>query len=93
MKAIWNGAVLAESDDTVLVEGCHCFPASSVRREHLLPSNTRTMRSWKGEAHYCTLFVDGDASPGAAWHYPEPEEAAEPIRGRVAFRKGARIEA
>ncbi|WP_119157489.1 DUF427 domain-containing protein [Caldimonas tepidiphila] len=92
MKAIWNGEVVAESDDTVLIEGNHYFPADAVRRDCLLPSNTRTMCSWKGEAHYYTLFVDGDANPDAAWYYPDPKEAAEEIRGRVAFWKGVKIE-
>lgn len=92
MKAIWNGVVVAESDDIVLVEGNHYFPASSLKREHVLPSNTRSMCSWKGEARYCNLFVDGDVNPDAVWFYPEPTEAAEEIRDRVAFWKGVKIE-
>jgi len=91
MKAIWNGTVIAESDDTVVVEGDHYFPAASLRREYTLPSNTKTMCSWKGQASYYTLFVDGDANPDAAWFYPDPKEAASSIRGRIAFGKGVAI--
>ncbi len=92
MKAIWNGTVVAESDDTVVVEGNHYFPAAALQRVYTLPSNTRTMCSWKGQAHYLTLFVDGDANPDAVWFYPDPKEAAAEIRDRVAFWKGVKIE-
>lgn len=91
MKAIWKGTVVAESDDTVVVEGNHYFPAESLKREFTLPSNTRTMCSWKGEASYLTLFVDGDANPDAVWTYANPKEAAAQIRGRVAFWKGVQV--
>lgn len=91
MKAIWKGTVVAESDDTVVVEGNHYFPAEAVRKDYLLPSNTKTMCSWKGQAHYHTLFVDGDANPDAAWFYPEPKEAAAQIKGRIAFWKGVQV--
>jgi uncharacterized protein (DUF427 family) len=92
MKAIWNGVLLAESDDTVLVEGNHYFPASTLKAEYLLPSNQRTHCAWKGEARYHTLFVNGEANPDAVWYYPEPSEAAQSIKGRVAFWKGVKIE-
>lgn len=91
MKAIWKDTVVAESDDTVVVEGNHYFPADSVKREYLLQSNTKTMCAWKGEAHYHTLFVDGDANPDAAWVYPAPYEAAAEIKDRIAFWKGVRV--
>jgi uncharacterized protein (DUF427 family) len=91
MKAIWNGTTLAESDDTVLVEGNHYFPASAVNPAYLLPSNSKTMCSWKGQATYHTLFVDGDALPDGAWTYLDPKEAAEEIRGRIAFNKGVLV--
>lgn len=91
MKAIWKGTVVAESDDTVVIEGNHYFPAASVKREYLLPSNTRTMCAWKGEARYHTLFVDGDANPDAAWYYAAPKEAAAEIKDRVAFWKGVQV--
>ena len=91
MKAIWNGTVVAESDDIVVVEGDHYFPAASLRKEYALPSNTRTMCSWKGQASYWTLFVDGDAKPDAVCFYPDPKEAAGSIRGRVVFGQGVEI--
>ncbi len=91
MKAIWNGTVVAESDDTVVVEGNHYFPAESVHKRYLLPSNTKTMCSWKGQASYHTLFVDGDANPDAAWFYPDPKQSAEQIKGRVAFWNGVTV--
>lgn len=92
MKATWNGTVIAESDDTVLVEGNHYFPESSLKREYLLSSNTKTMCSWKGEASYYSLLVNGDANQDAVWYYPDPKEAAREIKGRVAFWKGVKVE-
>jgi uncharacterized protein (DUF427 family) len=91
MKAIWKGTVVAESNDTVVVEGNHYFPASAVKSEYLLPSNTKTTCSWKGQASYHTLFVNGDANPDAAWYYPEPKDAAANIKGRIAFWKGVQV--
>ena len=91
MKAIWNNTVGAESDDTVVVEGNHYFPAAAVKPEYLLPSNTKTMCSWKGEASYHTLFVNGGANPDAVWTYSDPKEAAAQIKGRMAFWKGVRV--
>lgn len=91
MKAIWNGVIVAESDDTVIVEGNHYFPASSLKREYTSFSNHRTHDAWKGEAHYLSLFVDGEMNSDAVWTYPEPSEAAAHIKGRVAFWKGVQI--
>jgi len=91
VKAIWNGQVIAESDATIVVEGNHYFPASSVRSEVLENSSTTTVCPWKGTAHYYTLVVDGAKNPDAAWYYPEPKAAAEEIRGRVAFWKGVKV--
>lgn len=91
MKAIWNGAVLAESDDTVIVEGNHYFPAESLSREYFAPSGTHTTCPWKGEASYYTVQVGGQQNPDAAWFYPDPKEAARQIRGRVAFWKGVQV--
>lgn len=91
MKAVWNGVVVATSDDTVVVDGNHYFPASSLDSQYLLPSNTKTMCSWKGQASYHTLFVDGNANPDAVWFYPDPKEAAAEIKGRVAFWKGVKV--
>lgn len=91
MKAIWKGTVVAQSADTVVVEGNHYFPPEAVDPKFLLPSNTKTMCSWKGQASYHTLFVDGDANPDAAWTYPDPKEAAASIKGRIAFWKGVQV--
>ena len=91
MKAVWNGTVVAESNDTVVVEGNHYFPADAVKKDHLLSSNTKTMCSWKGQASYHTLFVNGDANPDAVWFYPEPLAAAASIKGRLAFWKGVQV--
>ena len=91
MKAIWNGAVLAESDDTVVVEGNHYFPAESLSREYFVPSGTHTTCPWKGEASYYTVQVGGQQNPDAAWFYPDPKEAARQICGRVAFWKGVQV--
>ena len=88
MKAVWNGVVVAESDDTVVVEGNHYFPESSLKREYTSFSNHRSHCHWKGEAHYYSLFVNGEMNPDAVWYYPAPSEAAAQIKGRVAFWKG-----
>ena len=93
MKAIWNGAVIAESDDTVVVEGNHYFPADSVDRNVLRPSDTHTVCPWKGTASYWTLEVDGQVNRDAAWYYPEPKDAAAHVRDRVAFWKGVTVAA
>ena len=93
IKAIWNGVTLAESDDTVVVEGNHYFPESSLKREYTTFSNHRSMCPWKGEAHYYSVMVNGDLNPNAVWYYPEPSEAAREIKGRVAFWKGVKVEA
>ena len=91
MKAIWNGVVIAESDDTVVVEGNHYFPEASVKRELLSFSNHRTHCAWKGEARYHSLLVKGELNPDAVWYYPEPTEAAAAIKGRMAFWKGVQV--
>ncbi len=91
MKAIWRDTVIAESKDTVVVEGNHYFPAGVVDKKYLLPSNTKTMCSWKGQASYHSLFVDGESNPDAVWYYPEPKEAAANIKGRLAFWKGVQV--
>jgi uncharacterized protein (DUF427 family) len=92
-RATWNGAVIAESSDTVVVEGNHYFPLESVEVAFLRPSASHTTCPWKGEASYYTLEVDGQENADAAWFYPEPKEAAEQIRGRVAFWRGVVVEA
>ncbi|HEV2859805.1 MAG TPA: DUF427 domain-containing protein [Pyrinomonadaceae bacterium] len=92
MKATWKGAVLAESDDTVVVEGNHYFPPEAINREYFRESGTHTTCPWKGEASYYDVVVDGEVNKDAAWYYPEPKEAANNIRGRVAFWRGVRVE-
>ncbi len=92
MKAVWNGATLAQSEDTVLVEGNHYFPAQSVQRQYLLDSETHTTCPWKGEASYKSIEVDGQRNQDAAWYYPDPKDAAAEIKDRFAFWKGVEIE-
>ena len=91
MKAIWNGATIAESDDTVVVEGNHYFPYSSVNQDLIEPSSTQTTCPWKGVASYYHVVVDGSSNTDAAWYYPEPKPAASQIAGRVAFWKGVQV--
>ena len=92
MKATWNGATLAESDETVLIEGNHYFPPSSLNRAYFCASEKRTTCGWKGEASYHDLRVDGHVNQDAAWFYPEPKDAAANIKGHVAFWKGVVVE-
>jgi uncharacterized protein (DUF427 family) len=91
MKAVWNNTVIAESGDTVVVEGNHYFPVTSVNHSYLQASPTTTVCSWKGTANYYTLDVNGKTNPDAAWYYAEPKAAAKKIKGRVAFWKGVRV--
>jgi uncharacterized protein (DUF427 family) len=91
-KATWEGAVLAESDDIVTVEGNSYFPADALHREYFHPSSQTSVCPWKGTASYYDIEVNGKKNPAAAWYYPEPLEAAQQIRGRVAFWRGVRVE-
>lgn len=91
MKAIWNNEVIAESNDTVVVEGNHYFPESSVKKEYLQPSDTHTICPWKGTASYYSLNINGKENKDAVWYYPEPKDAARQIKGRVAFWKGVEV--
>ncbi|TAN13706.1 MAG: DUF427 domain-containing protein [Chitinophagaceae bacterium] len=91
MKAIWNNQVIAESNDTITVEGNHYFPADAVKKEFLNPSDTHTTCPWKGLASYYTLQVDGKTNEDAAWYYPDPKEAATEIKNRIAFWKGVDV--
>ncbi len=93
MRAIWNGTVVAESADTVVVEGNHYFPADSVKREYFVDSKTHTLCPWKGTASYRSITVNGQTNSDAAWYYPSPKDAAEKIKDRVAFWKGVRVTA
>ena len=93
MKATWNGVVIAESNDTVVVEGNHYFPASSIKAEHFIASAKQTSCPWKGTASYYSVQVEGQTNADAAWYYPTPKDAAKDIEGRVAFWKGVQVTA
>ncbi|MBA2918598.1 DUF427 domain-containing protein [Sphingomonas sp. MAH-20] len=90
-KAVWNGATIADSDDTVLVEGNHYFRREAVDASVLRPSDTHTTCPWKGVASYYTLAVGGAENRDAAWYYPDPKPAAAEIKDRVAFWKGVQV--
>lgn len=89
--ATWNGKVIAQSDETVVVEGNHYFPPDSVRSEYLKESSHSSICPWKGTASYYTLVVDGAENKDAAWYYPQPKEAAEQVRDRIAFWRGVQV--
>lgn len=91
-KAVWNGAVLAESQQTEVVEGNHYFPPDTIRREFFRDSGTHTVCSWKGTASYYDVVVDGQVNKDAAWFYPQPKDAAKRIAGYVAFWHGVKVE-
>ena len=91
VKAVWNGAVIAESDETIIVEGNHYFPRAAIRSGHLKESPTHTICPWKGTASYYTLSVADQENPDAAWYYPDPKPAAANIKDRIAFWKGAAV--
>ena len=93
MKAVWQNTVIAESTDTVVVEGNHYFPIESVQRQLLVPSTTTTQCSWKGTANYYSIKLGDAENKDAVWYYAEPKEAAAQIRGRVAFWKGVLVSA
>ena len=91
MKAIWNDVTIAQSDDTVVLEGNHYFPESALQRQYVTFSNHKTTCPWKGQASYYSLLVGGELNTDAAWYYPDPKPEAEQIRGRVAFWKGVKV--
>lgn len=91
MQAIWNERVIADSDETVVVEGNHYFPEASVDPAFLVESSTTSFCPWKGTANYFSLQVDGQTNADAAWYYPDPKSAAAEIRGRIAFWRGVKI--
>lgn len=91
MKATWRDAVLAQSDDTIVIEGNHYFPPESINTEYFKQSGTHTTCPWKGEASYYDVVVDGQENKDAAWYYPQPKEAAGQIKGYVAFWKGVKV--
>ncbi len=91
MKAIWNDTVIAESNDTVVVEGNHYFPPDAVKKEHLAPSETHTTCGWKGVASYHDVVVGGQVNKDAAWFYPDAKPEAANVKGRIAFWKGVKV--
>lgn len=91
MKAIWNGATLAESNETIVVEGNHYFPEDSINKEYLKPSETHTICGWKGTASYYDVVVENKINKDAAWFYPDAKDAAKEIENYVAFWKGVEI--
>jgi uncharacterized protein (DUF427 family) len=92
VRAIWNGAVVAESDETIVVEGNHYFPRDAIKPEYFVESDTTSTCAWKGEAAYFDVAVDGKINKDAAWHYDAPKAEAEHIAGRVAFWRGVSVE-
>lgn len=90
-KAIWNGVVLAESDQTEIVEGNHYFPPNTINREYFKESNHHTTCHWKGVASYYTLEVNGQKNENAAWYYPTPSAKANQIKDHVAFWRGVQV--
>ncbi|SFO17267.1 Uncharacterized conserved protein, DUF427 family [Algoriphagus ornithinivorans] len=91
MKAIWNNQVIAESDQTVVIEGNHYFPRETVKKEYLKDSDTHSTCPWKGQASYYSVLVDGELNKDAAWYYPDPKPAASVIKDRIAFWKGVKV--
>ncbi len=91
MTAVWNGAVLAESDSTIVVEGNHYFPPDSVNSEYVRESSMHTTCPWKGQASYFNVEVDGQVNQAAAWYYSNPKPAAGQIKDYVAFWRGVRV--
>ena len=91
MKASWNGVTIAESDDTVVVEGNHYFPTAALRHDLVRPSDTHTVCPWKGTASYFSVEVDGQVNEDAVWYYPDPKPKAAMVADRVAFWKGVRV--
>ncbi|MBO6794556.1 MAG: DUF427 domain-containing protein [Balneolaceae bacterium] len=92
MKAIWNGRILAESDETIVIENNHYFPPSSLNKEFFNETSHQTVCPWKGTASYYSLEVDGKDNQNAAWYYPNPKDAASEIKDHVAFWKGVQVE-
>ena len=91
-RAIWEGTVLAESDDGVVVEGNFYFPPESINKEYFRSNDNTSMCPWKGTASYYDVVVEGKENPDAAWYYPDPKDAAKEIKGRIAFWRGVQVE-
>lgn len=91
MKAIWNGQIIAESEDTIVVEGNHYFPPQSINTDFLVDSDYESTCPWKGQASYYSIQVDGKKNGNAAWYYPTPKEKAASIKDHIAFWKGVEV--
>ncbi len=91
MKAMWQGQIIAESDDTVVVEGNHYFPRDSLQQEYIQEGTTTSYCPWKGTAHYYSLVISGETNVDAVWYYPEPKPEASEIKRRVAFGRGVQV--
>ena len=91
-KAIWNGVVIAESDNTEIVEGNHYFPSDSIKQDYFRNCDTTSVCHWKGTANYYDIIVDGNTNAGAAWYYADPKPEAANIKDRIAFWKGVEVE-
>ena len=91
MKAVWNGKVIAESNETIMVEGNHYFPIDAVKKEYLKESTSQTVCPWKGVASYHNLDIDGKSNKDAAWYYKDPSDLAKAVKDRIAFWKGVEI--
>lgn len=91
MKAIWNNAVIAESNDTIVIEGNHYFPPNAVNKEFISASDSHSTCPWKGQASYYSILVDGKENKDAAWYYKQPSERAKEIKDHVAFWKGVEV--
>jgi len=91
MRAIWNDKVIAESDDTVMIENNHYFPHNAINHEYFKPNDEHTTCPWKGEANYYDVVVNGNVNRSAAWYYPEPKDAATEIKDHVAFWNGVKV--
>lgn len=91
MKAVWNDEVIAQSDDTVVLEGNHYFPREALNPKYFEESSQKTTCPWKGTASYYDVVVGDARNPGAAWYYPDPKSAASRIEGRVAFWRGVEV--
>ncbi len=91
MKAIWNDEIIAESNNTIILEGNHYFPEDSVRKEYLKESSTHTTCPWKGEASYYSIKINDSINEDAAWYYPQPSDLAKQIKNYIAFWKGVEV--
>lgn len=92
IRAYWNDELIAESDNTVIVEGHHYFPAETIKKEYIKHSDYKSVCPWKGEASYYSVHVKGKENPNAAWYYPHPTEPASLIKDRIAFWRGVKIQ-